>query len=87
MRGPIGETQPLIGLKAGYVKRAWISFPSKDQKSPWILRQNYLLDMLSLHFGAVDDGALVFLKVAETQCKALQTCPSPKGRSKIAQGG
>jgi monooxygenase len=54
------ETQPLLGLKSGYVQRAKDLFPKQGSKAPWVLRQNYLFDLLSLHFGAVDDGTLVF---------------------------
>jgi len=54
------ETQPLLGLKSGYVQRAVDLFPKQGPKAPWVLRQNYLFDLLSLHLGAVDDGTLVF---------------------------
>lgn len=54
------ETQPLLGLKSGYVQRAVDLFPKQGLKAPWVLRQNYLFDLLSLHLGAVDDGTLVF---------------------------
>jgi cation diffusion facilitator CzcD-associated flavoprotein CzcO len=57
-----GESRPLLGLTSGYVQRAADSFPKQGSKAPWVLRQNYLFDLLSLHFGAVDDGALVFSK-------------------------
>jgi cation diffusion facilitator CzcD-associated flavoprotein CzcO len=58
--GPAEETQPLITLKAGYVKRGVDQFPKQGSKAPWILRQNYFFDLLSLHYGAVEDGALLF---------------------------
>ncbi len=54
------ETQPLLGLKSGYVQRGVDQFPKQGTKAPWVLRQNYLFDLLSLHYGRVDDGALVF---------------------------
>jgi hypothetical protein len=54
------ESQPLLGLKSGYVKRAAHLFPKQGLKAPWVLPQNYLSDLLSLHFGAVDNGTLVF---------------------------
>ena len=58
--GPLGETRPLLALKSGYVRRAVDLFPKQGLKAPWILRQNYVSDLLSLYFGAVDDGTLVF---------------------------
>jgi len=56
------QPQPLLGLKSGYVKRGVDLFPKQGSKAPWVLRQNYVLDLLSLRFGAVDDGTLVFFK-------------------------
>ncbi len=58
--GSPDETQPLLGLKSGYVQRAAGLFPKQGRKAPWVLRQNYLYDLLSLQYGTVDDGALVF---------------------------
>jgi cation diffusion facilitator CzcD-associated flavoprotein CzcO len=58
--GAAAETRPLLGLTSGYVQRAVDQFPKQGPKAPWVLRQNYLLDLLNLHFGAVDDGTLVF---------------------------
>lgn len=54
------ETQPLLPLRSGYVQRAADQFPKQGSQAPWLLRQNYLFDLLSLHFGAVDDGTLAF---------------------------
>ena len=54
--------RPLLGLTSGYVQRAAGLFPKQGAKAPWVLRQNYLLDLLSLGFGKVDDGTLVFTK-------------------------
>jgi monooxygenase len=56
------ESQPLIGLKSGYVQRGMDQFPKQGPKAPWVLRQNYILDMLTLYYGAVDDGTMVFSK-------------------------
>jgi cation diffusion facilitator CzcD-associated flavoprotein CzcO len=81
--GPTGDTQPLFGLKAGYVKRGVDQFPKQGAKAPWVLRQNYLFDLMSLHYGAVDDGALVFSRDRDR----VAVNQAPKGRSKIAQGG
>jgi monooxygenase len=54
------DTQPLLGLTSGYVQRGANLLPKQGRKRPWVLRQNYLYDMLSLYFGPVDDGTLVF---------------------------
>ncbi len=59
-RGPADRLRPLLGLTSGYVRRAADLFPKQGPRAPWAVRQNYLLDLLGLHFGAVDDGAMVF---------------------------
>lgn len=40
---PLTE-QPLIGLASGYVQRSIDAFPRQGDRSPWLVRQNYLLD-------------------------------------------
>jgi cation diffusion facilitator CzcD-associated flavoprotein CzcO len=54
------RTRPLLGLTSGYVRRGSDLFPKQGPTAPWVLHQNYLIDLLRLHFGKVDDGALVF---------------------------
>jgi cation diffusion facilitator CzcD-associated flavoprotein CzcO len=60
--GPTDALRPLLGLTSGYVQRAVDRLPKQGPNVPWAVRQNYLFDLLNLHFGAVDDGALVFSK-------------------------
>ena len=59
---PTVRTQPLLGLNSGYVRRGINHFPKQGSKAPWIVHQNYLLDLLTIKFGAVDDGTMVFSK-------------------------
>lgn len=54
------EERPLLGLTSGYIQRAVHLFPKQSRKAPWLLRQNYLLDYLTMRFGGVDDGTLEF---------------------------
>jgi cation diffusion facilitator CzcD-associated flavoprotein CzcO len=54
------QTRPLLGLTSGYVQRGSDQFPRQGPAAPWVMHQNYLLDLLGLHFGSVDDGTLVF---------------------------
>jgi cation diffusion facilitator CzcD-associated flavoprotein CzcO len=61
------KTRPLIGLKSGYVQRAIDQFPKQGSKAPWVVHQNYLRDLLTLYYGAVDDGTLVFSRVGEQE--------------------
>jgi cation diffusion facilitator CzcD-associated flavoprotein CzcO len=55
-------TQPLLGLNSGYVQRGIKFFPKQGSKAPWIVHQNYILDLLTIKFGAVDDGTMAFSK-------------------------
>ena len=42
-----------LDLASGYVNRAIDRFPKQGLKAPWKLYQNYLLDILSLRYGAM----------------------------------
>jgi len=55
------EPRPLLGLTSGYVQRATDQLPKQGSRAPWYLRQNYVLDVLTMKFGAVDDS-MVFSK-------------------------
>ena len=57
---PSVQEEPLLDFSSGYVQRAIGDFPKQGSKAPWKLYQNYLLDLLSLRFGKLDDGALKF---------------------------
>jgi monooxygenase len=54
------ERRPLLGLTSGYIQRAAQQMPMQGSKTPWYLRQNYLLDLLSTTLGRIEDPALVF---------------------------
>ena len=57
---PSVQEEPLLDFSSGYVQRAIGDFPKQGSKAPWKLYQNYLLDLISLRFGKLDDGALEF---------------------------
>jgi monooxygenase len=57
---PTVEPQPFIDFSSGYVQRAIDRFPKQGSKAPWRLYQNYARDIVSLRFGALEDGALRF---------------------------
>jgi len=50
------EPRPLLDLDSGYVRRAADRLPKQGSKAPWNLRQNYVLDLLSTRFGAVEES-------------------------------
>jgi monooxygenase len=58
--GERGEGRPLLDLRSGYVKRASDVLPRQGERAPWYLRQNYVLDLVSMTLGRVDDAAMRF---------------------------
>jgi monooxygenase len=64
------EVLPWVDFSSGYIQRAMDKFPRQGGKAPWRLYQNYALDLMSLKFGSVTDGAMVFSN------------PTPTGRSR-----
>lgn len=57
---PAVVAQSRIDFSPGYIRRSLHKFPRQGSKKPWKLHQNYALDMMSLKFGAVRDGAMEF---------------------------
>jgi cation diffusion facilitator CzcD-associated flavoprotein CzcO len=51
---------PMLDFTSGYVRRAEGVLPHQGAKAPWRVHQNYLLDMLVMRFGRVEDGVLEF---------------------------
>jgi hypothetical protein len=47
---------------SGYVKRGTSILPKQGTKAPWVVRQSYIHDMLTLRFGRLRDGALKFTR-------------------------
>ncbi|MDB5471332.1 MAG: NAD(P)/FAD-dependent oxidoreductase [Caulobacter sp.] len=52
--------QDWLDFSSGYVQRSVHLFPKQGAKAPWKQHQNYALDLMTLKFGKVDDGAMVF---------------------------
>jgi cation diffusion facilitator CzcD-associated flavoprotein CzcO len=59
-RDPSVAERPFIDFSSGYVLRSLDKFPKQGAKAPWRLYQNYPRDILSLRFGALEDGAMEF---------------------------
>lgn len=57
---PSINAEPVLNFTSGYVQRAISTLPRQGSKKPWKLYQNYLLDLLSLRFGRVNDGTMQF---------------------------
>ena len=44
---PGGTGRPLLDLSSGYVQRALDKFPRQGDRDPWLVRQNYLRDVIA----------------------------------------
>lgn len=49
------DQRPILDLESGYVMRAVEQFPKQGSKSPWNMRQNYILDRFHSTFGSIND--------------------------------
>ena len=49
---------PFLDFSSGYVQRSLAMLPKQGDRKPWRLYQNYLLDLLMLRYGRLDDGTL-----------------------------
>ncbi len=56
-RGAVDET-PIIDFSSGYIQRAKDKLPKQGPKAPWRLYQNYLLDLIALRYGRIDDDVV-----------------------------
>lgn len=63
-RDPDVPEIPFLDFTSGYVKRALTVLPRQGARRPWRLYQNYLLDLLTLRFGRIEDGTLVLERSA-----------------------
>jgi monooxygenase len=52
--------EPLLSFTSGYVLRASGTLPHQGSRPPWKLYQNYVLDLLSLRYGSLNDGTMEF---------------------------
>jgi len=59
-RDPSIVEESAIKMTSGYLQRASAILPKQGSKRPWKLYQNYMLDLLALRFGNVNDGTMEF---------------------------
>ena len=48
--------QPLLGLTSGYVQRAAGLMPKQGTRAPWLLRQNFILDLATFKLGDLTEA-------------------------------
>jgi len=56
--------RPLLNLTSGYVQRAAADLPKSASKAPWLIRQNYIRDLMTMKFSRLQDGILKFSQAA-----------------------
>lgn len=61
-RDPAVAEAPFLTFSSGYVQRALDQLPRQGTTKPWKLYQNYALDLVTLRFGALDDGTMAFTR-------------------------
>jgi monooxygenase len=61
-RDPAAVPEPFVNFSSGYIVRALNQLPRQGSKKPWRLYQNYVLDLISLRYGPVNDSALEFAR-------------------------
>ena len=54
------EPKPLLSLTSGYVMRAAADLPKSATSAPWLIKQNYIRDMLTMKLSRIEDGILQF---------------------------
>ena len=54
--------QPFLDFTSSYVLRATDRLPKQGPSAPWRVHQNYLMDLLALRFGRLEDGVLRFTR-------------------------
>ncbi|RZM20043.1 MAG: NAD(P)/FAD-dependent oxidoreductase, partial [Sphingomonas sp.] len=55
LRDPAMATEPFVDFTSGYIQRAAHLLPQQGSRKPWKLNQNYVLDVVALRFGSIDD--------------------------------
>ncbi len=69
---PTIERQPWLDFSSGYVRRAMEKFPKQGSKAPWRLHQNYAMDLMSLRYAKLEDGALEFSNPRPVKAKVRE---------------
>ncbi len=64
--------EPLLNFTSGYVLRAAGTLPHPGSRPPWKVYQNYLLDLLSLRFGRLNDGTMEFTRLGQPREKVAE---------------
>jgi cation diffusion facilitator CzcD-associated flavoprotein CzcO len=74
------ELEPLLDFTSGYIQRSIDALPKQGPRVPWRAYQNYMLDVWSVAYGSIEDGALEFSRrpAAPYQASAADDLALPK---------
>lgn len=64
---PTMATEPALSFTSSYVQRVLKHLPRQGRQRPWRLYQNYLLDLMMLRLGSLDDGNMEFFRAWPSQ--------------------
>ena len=62
--GNAEDDRPVIDMSSGYIQRAAGILPKQGSRRPWVLKQNYFHDLLSMGSRRFEDGHLEFVRGA-----------------------
>jgi cation diffusion facilitator CzcD-associated flavoprotein CzcO len=68
----MARARPVVPLTSGYIRRGSDLLVKQGLKAPWVMHQNYLLDLFSLRWARLNDGVLEFARAG---------APAPPGTS------
>lgn len=71
LEDPNMEPDDLLDFSSGYVRRAVERLPKQGPEEPWRQHQNYVLDLMALRYGKVDDGTITFTAPEPAQAEKL----------------
>ena len=60
VRDPSVAERPFLDFEPGYVLRSLHELPKQGARAPWRLSMSYVVDVVKIRLGRVDDGVLRF---------------------------
>lgn len=71
------QEEAWLDFSSGYVTRARDELPKQATTAPWKLYQNYVMDLVMLKFGKVDDASMRFSKSRSPAAAGAVRVPQP----------
>jgi hypothetical protein len=54
------ELRPFSDFSAGYLQREINNLPKQGTRKPWLLKQNYVFDLMNIRHGEIENEVLEF---------------------------